>query len=54
MANDPNKQEQNDEIEVLMSIFPDEFQIISNESPISFKLLLKPNAEPEECHGTKY
>ena len=45
-----NKQEQNDEIDVLMSIFPDEFEQISTE-PTSFKLSLKPNSGTEDNHG---
>ena len=48
-----NQQDQNDEIEVLMSIFPDEFESISNDPPISFKLLLRPNSGTNECHGKK-
>lgn len=47
-----NKQEQNDEIDVLMSIFPDEFEQISTE-PTSFKLSLKPNSGTEDNHGTQ-
>ena len=41
--------EQNEELEVLMSIYPiPEFELVST-YPISFKLHLKPAFEP--CHG---
>lgn len=39
--------EQYEEIEVLSSIFPDEFELVSN-NPNNFKILLKPNQDDEE------
>ena len=42
-------QEQQDEIEVLSSIFPDEFELISS-SPYSFKIHLIPS-DGKEKHG---
>lgn len=45
------QQEQNDEIEVLKSIFPDEFELVS-ENPWSFKLYLSPNpGSSSDNHG---
>ena len=43
-------EEQSEEIEVLMSIFPDEFEHISD-NPIKFKLQLVPNPGSDNNYG---
>ena len=42
--------EQNDEIEVLSSIFPSEMQIISSK-PHKFRIHISPNPGGEDNHG---
>lgn len=44
-----NEAEQSEELEVLASIFPEEFQVL--EDGHSFKLLLKPNTDGGDNHG---
>ena len=43
--------EQQDEIEALQAIYPDEFQQLT-ESPLSYKIHLKPNPGNENNHGS--
>jgi hypothetical protein len=45
-----NEAEQNEELEVLASIFPDEFKLFDDGR--SFKILLKPNTDGGENYGT--
>ena len=42
--------DQNEEIEVLQSIFPLEFELISNENEKSFKILLNPTTDDNDNH----
>jgi hypothetical protein len=42
--------EQNEELEVLASIYPEEFKMLDGER--SFKILLKPNPDGDDNHGT--
>jgi hypothetical protein len=42
--------ERQEEVEVLMSIFPSEMEILSPENPIRFKIRLQPNVDGE-IHG---
>lgn len=44
------EQEQSDEIEVLQSIFPEEFELVSP-SPWTFKIHLVPNPGGKDNHG---
>jgi hypothetical protein len=44
------EQEQSDEIEVLMSIFPEEFELISK-NPWEFKLHLSAKPGSKDNHG---
>jgi hypothetical protein len=46
-----NEAEQNEELEVLASIFPDEFKLLDDGR--SFKILLKPNTDGGENYGTE-
>jgi hypothetical protein len=41
--------EQNEELEVLASIYPEEFKMLDGER--SFKILLKPNPDGDDNHG---
>lgn len=45
-----NIAEQNEELEVLASIFPEEFKMLEGDR--SFKILLKPNPDGGDNHGT--
>jgi hypothetical protein len=47
-----NEAEQNEELEVLASIFPDEFKLLDDGR--SFKILLKPNTDGGENYGTSH
>ncbi len=43
--------EQLEEVEVLLSIFPEEMQLLEQDTKVRFQISLQPCPEPEECHG---
>ena len=47
-----NIDEQNEELEVLASIYPEEFQLLENNR--CFKILLKPNPDGTDNYGTQW